>query len=306
MALARGRAHPLQGRGVGLDAERRAAPAGVGRPAGSAPGYAARALRDLIRLLLTQVPAVCLFVRAENTPRSGCTRRSGWSTCSTTGACSSEAPPARPSRARPLERRRPRQLRPAGRGAVRAGRRGGARAARGARRPRRSTSASRPGSCGRRRRSSSPSARAGRRGSCSPRSTRSTSAAFEGGPLEDYRAWAWSTSPTPSARAGARAGPRRRCGSPTRSTPCSSARRTSSSRSPTRSRSATSSTPRTAPSRPRAISRFRTPCRARAPADAEARAETTLARVGCPHHASSDAPPRRLSRDGTLRAVDVA
>jgi ribosomal protein S18 acetylase RimI-like enzyme len=31
-------------------------------------GYAARALRDLIRLLLDQVPAVCLFVRAENTP----------------------------------------------------------------------------------------------------------------------------------------------------------------------------------------------------------------------------------------------
>ncbi len=31
-------------------------------------GYAARALRDLIRLLLDEVPAVCLFVRAENTP----------------------------------------------------------------------------------------------------------------------------------------------------------------------------------------------------------------------------------------------
>ena len=31
-------------------------------------GYAERALRDLIRLLLTEVPAVCLFVRAENTP----------------------------------------------------------------------------------------------------------------------------------------------------------------------------------------------------------------------------------------------
>jgi GNAT superfamily N-acetyltransferase len=30
-------------------------------------GNAARALRDLIRLLLEQVPAVCLFVRAENT-----------------------------------------------------------------------------------------------------------------------------------------------------------------------------------------------------------------------------------------------
>ncbi len=31
-------------------------------------GYAARALRDLIRLLLVEVPAVCLFVRAENAP----------------------------------------------------------------------------------------------------------------------------------------------------------------------------------------------------------------------------------------------
>jgi len=31
-------------------------------------GNAARALRDLIRLLLDQVPAVCLFVRAENAP----------------------------------------------------------------------------------------------------------------------------------------------------------------------------------------------------------------------------------------------
>ncbi len=31
-------------------------------------GYAARALRDLIRLLLGEVPAVCLFVRAENAP----------------------------------------------------------------------------------------------------------------------------------------------------------------------------------------------------------------------------------------------
>ncbi|RDI74695.1 Acyl-CoA N-acyltransferase-related protein [Gaiella occulta] len=31
-------------------------------------GYAARALRDLIRLLLERTPAVCLFVRAENLP----------------------------------------------------------------------------------------------------------------------------------------------------------------------------------------------------------------------------------------------
>jgi len=31
-------------------------------------GYAQRALRDLIRLLLEQVPTVCLFVRPENAP----------------------------------------------------------------------------------------------------------------------------------------------------------------------------------------------------------------------------------------------
>lgn len=34
-------------------------------------GYGARALRDLVRLLLVEVPAVCLFVRAENAPAIG-------------------------------------------------------------------------------------------------------------------------------------------------------------------------------------------------------------------------------------------
>jgi predicted GNAT family acetyltransferase len=29
-------------------------------------GYASRGLRDLVRLLLREVPRVCLFVRAEN------------------------------------------------------------------------------------------------------------------------------------------------------------------------------------------------------------------------------------------------
>jgi predicted GNAT family acetyltransferase len=29
-------------------------------------GYATRALRDLLRLLLERVPSVCLFVRSEN------------------------------------------------------------------------------------------------------------------------------------------------------------------------------------------------------------------------------------------------
>ena len=36
-------------------------------PAARGRGHASRALRDLIRLLLEQVPRVCLFVRAENT-----------------------------------------------------------------------------------------------------------------------------------------------------------------------------------------------------------------------------------------------
>ena len=37
-------------------------------PPARTKGNATRALRDLIRLLLERVPAVCLFVRAENTP----------------------------------------------------------------------------------------------------------------------------------------------------------------------------------------------------------------------------------------------
>ena len=67
VALARGRADPLQGRGVGVDAERRAAAAGLGRPAvrGTAATRSAR-MRDLCRLLLERVPTVCLFVRPEN------------------------------------------------------------------------------------------------------------------------------------------------------------------------------------------------------------------------------------------------
>jgi uncharacterized protein len=34
-------------------------------------GYASRALRDLVRLLLTETPTVCLFVRTENAPAIG-------------------------------------------------------------------------------------------------------------------------------------------------------------------------------------------------------------------------------------------
>ena len=37
-------------------------------PAARKRGYARRALRDLCRLLLRDVPTVCLFVRPENAP----------------------------------------------------------------------------------------------------------------------------------------------------------------------------------------------------------------------------------------------
>ena len=37
-------------------------------PAARRKGYASRALRDLCRTLLQRVPAVCLFVRPENSP----------------------------------------------------------------------------------------------------------------------------------------------------------------------------------------------------------------------------------------------
>ena len=71
-------------------------------------GYARRALRDLCRLLLEQVPAVCLFVRPENEPALrlydsiGMTREltyriarvlggtiGGWTSCATVSSASS-------------------------------------------------------------------------------------------------------------------------------------------------------------------------------------------------------------------------
>ena len=68
MALGRGRPHPLQGGGIGLDTGSRAAAAGLDRPPARRQGFAGRGLRDLIRLLLEGTPTVCLFVRAENWP----------------------------------------------------------------------------------------------------------------------------------------------------------------------------------------------------------------------------------------------
>ena len=118
-----------------MDARRRAAPAGVGRPARTRrSGYATRAMRDLLRLLLERVPAVCLFVRAENTPAIRLYETVGMRA----RARLSERPllrraPARAPRARAFECRTTASARPSGRRALRAWRRGGARAARGAR-----------------------------------------------------------------------------------------------------------------------------------------------------------------------------
>ena len=69
VALARGRRDPLQGRGVGVDAERRPAPAGLVRSRG-ARGTATRSAHSPISAgsSLAQTPTVCLFVRPENTP----------------------------------------------------------------------------------------------------------------------------------------------------------------------------------------------------------------------------------------------
>ena len=219
MALARGRPDPLQGRGVGLDAERRAAPAGVGRSAGAAPGLrrAGAARPDPPPARRRCRPSASSSARRTR-PRSGCTRRSGWSTCSTTGACSSETPAARRHGARTLERRRPRQLASRReRGSPSRGRRRPWRW-RGARARTRSISASRPRSCGRRRRSARPR----RAGTCSAsssrRSTRSASARTRAGRWRTIAPGPGRTSPTRRAPAAARAGWRRPCGSRTRST----------------------------------------------------------------------------------------
>ena len=71
LALARGRRDPLQGRGVGLDARGDSAPAGLGRsPARAARPRDARATRPARAAACRAVPAVCLFVRAENGARA--------------------------------------------------------------------------------------------------------------------------------------------------------------------------------------------------------------------------------------------
>ena len=56
-------------------------------------GFAGRALRDLMRLLLERTPTVCLFVRAENAPAIRLYESVGCITCSTTAryCCDAEA-----------------------------------------------------------------------------------------------------------------------------------------------------------------------------------------------------------------------
>ena len=69
MDLGRGRGDPLQGGGVRVDARGGPAPAGVGRSAGTRAG-ATRPARSATSsgCCSSEVPAVCLFVRAENAP----------------------------------------------------------------------------------------------------------------------------------------------------------------------------------------------------------------------------------------------
>ena len=91
VALGRGRRHSLQGRGLRLDARSGPAPAGLGRPLGAPERERSPRARG-------SVPASPgarsdrLPVRPRRQPirRFGSTRRSGWSTCSTTARSSSE------------------------------------------------------------------------------------------------------------------------------------------------------------------------------------------------------------------------
>ena len=85
VALGGGRRDPVQGRGLRVDAGRDSAPAGVDRSAGPEAGFAGRALRDLIRLLLEGTPDR-LPVRAGGERRRDQAVRVGRdaATCSTT------------------------------------------------------------------------------------------------------------------------------------------------------------------------------------------------------------------------------
>ena len=86
--LARGRRDPVQGRGVRLDARGGAAAAGLGRPAGAAPGLRLTgAPRPHPAAPRERAGGLPLRARRERRRRSGSTRRSGCGTSWTTGAC---------------------------------------------------------------------------------------------------------------------------------------------------------------------------------------------------------------------------
>ena len=73
-----------------MDARGRAAPAGVGRSGGAPPWVRrARARRSLPPPPRAGSARSASSCAPRTSPRSGCTRRSGWSTCSTTARCSS-------------------------------------------------------------------------------------------------------------------------------------------------------------------------------------------------------------------------
>ena len=69
VALGRGRHDPVQGRGVGVDALRGAAPAGLGRPGRRAAAATPSAgCATSAGCCSSASPTVCLFVRPENAP----------------------------------------------------------------------------------------------------------------------------------------------------------------------------------------------------------------------------------------------
>ena len=115
VALGRGRRDSLQGRGVGVDARRRAAPAGLGRPGRCAAAATARAGSPISAGSSSSASRPSVSSCGPRTiRRSGCTRRSAWSTSSTTARCSSSRARAAPRAARlrgvePRRRSRPRR-----------------------------------------------------------------------------------------------------------------------------------------------------------------------------------------------------
>ena len=215
-------------------------------------GYGARGLADLCRLLLERVPTVCLFVRAENDAgdppvrgdRHGARPRLPLAAVLAVESCSS---PGTGSPARTATDSRRRRSRARASRARASSRRARSRASSLA--PRRSASRMTDASRARRRRSSSRSTAATFRSSSPPELDEIHFGSFDGGPLDDYRAWAAAHPPDEPPPAAARAGRRPPRGSPRAFGSCSRGRRRTSSSSATRSRSGTSSTPRTGSSR---------------------------------------------------------